>query len=406
MSESHYSIGIITMHRVQNYGSVLQAYALQRKIRDFGYSSEIIDYNFPNKRRHEFNCKRFIKKILVNGIDTCLGLHPKRKMININDFIDRYLTLTKYHYDLASELMEYPPQNRLYITGSDQVWSPHHVKDDLSFLCPFGKEMIPRIAYAASFGKGSVPEHLRSKYSELLKRYDTISVREESGVEQVKELTNKVAKLVCDPTLLLTEKEWSSIGIPMRKNIKRPYLLAYILSYSFNPYPDVSRIINEIAQRLNLQIVLLNGRRIDIFSCQTQFANEAGPCEFINLFQNADFIVTTSFHGTMFALNFQKPFISIVKNKDTIGLDKNAAYQKDDRINSILHKMNAEERAVILEHELPQTLEMDYTKIIPLIDIFRKDSLLFLKNAIKKSMRCLPLVEQISDNYCSGETSL
>ena len=373
------------MHRVQNYGSVLQAYALQRKIKELGFASEIIDYRFPNKRRKP-NFQSRLKSALGNIIDFSLGLHSNRKSMKIKQFLDSHLIMTPRSYATSSELMQNPPKFDLYITGSDQVWSPHHVKDDLSFLFSFASPDAPRISYAASFGKGTIPENLQTNYSELLKRYGAISVREQSGVDQVRQLADKSAEWVCDPTLLLTKEEWTQMESCPQKKVKQPYLLAYILTYSFNPYPGITRLIHQIAQQMNLQVVLLNGPKKDFFAPRTSLVNDAGPEEFIHLFQNADFIVTTSFHGTAFALNFEKPFISVVYNKKTAENIKCDKYQKDERVVSLLSKMNAEDRALTPQQELSVPLKMNYSKITPELVKFRKLSLSYLKNAIESNI--------------------
>ena len=255
------------------------------------------------------------------------------------------------------------------MTGSDQVWNPLHVKDDTSFLLPFVDKKATKLAYAASFATTEIPSHLKEKYSELLSEYKAISVREKSGITLAESLTGKKAELVCDPTLLLSKEEWSNLANQVPQRIKEPYILAYILTYAYNPYPEIDNIINEIQNKLNLKLVILNGSIKDLKRKNSIVIKDAGPLEFLNLIKNASFIITTSFHGTAFALNFEKPFYSIIKSFDNT----------DSRMLSLLEYVEAKDRAIIYDGHISNFQStLDYSHITSKIETFRNKSIDFL----------------------------
>lgn len=357
-------IGILTMHKVQNYGSALQAYALLHALEGLQTNSVLIDYKFPNstKRSVRTTLRRFFVNLLSGFVFT-------RKKKRFQSFYQTYFKCTPKVYSTPEELQKGDFNFDIYMTGSDQVWNPCHVKDDTSFLLPFANNEATKLAYAASFATTEIPPHLKDKYSELLSEYKAISVREKSGITLAESLTGKKAELVCDPTLLLSKEEWSNLANQVPQRIKEPYILAYILTYAYNPYPEIDNIINEIQNKLNLKLVILNGSIKDLKRKNSIVIKDAGPLEFLNLIKNASFIITTSFHGTAFALNFEKPFYSIIKSFDNT----------DSRMLSLLEYVEAKDRAIIYDGHISNFQStLDYSHITSKIETFRNKSIDFL----------------------------
>lgn len=362
-------IGIITMHRVLNYGSILQAYALQKKLSDIGVDSEIIDYIYPNaehKKRLIFIDR--IKKLICFFLGLPTLYLRKKKKHKFDLFFKKYIKLSPKTYSTSSELLNHSPEYDLYLTGSDQVWNPIHTKNDTTFLCSFVKDDSPRCSYAASFSTSILPDELRGVYSNELLKYKLISVRESSGIDVVKNLTGRAATHVCDPTLLLSRAEWGKIVVNSELKIEGKYILVYVLSYAYNPYPYVDRIIEEIRSKLKLNVVYLNGRKADYFNRDATIIKDAGPLDFLKLFLNASFVITTSFHGTCFALNFGIPFYSVIEGNE----------KKDSRIIDLLKRVGAEDRAINYKCDIA-TLKCD-TQFNTKMSVFIEESLSFLKD--------------------------
>ena len=216
-------IGIMTMHRVQNMGSVLQAYALQYKIKQLGYESELIDYAFPPSKEKQFG----LKDMVSWGWDMVHGFPEKKRKKKIDEFRTRFLACSEKTYD-RSLLLSEPPQYDLYCTGSDQVWNPFHVGEDTSFMLDFAPLDAPRISYASSFATKEVKEPFFSLYAKYLALYREITVREKTGVDIVKKMTDKDASVVCDPTLLLSTNEWDRLANYSTIKMPKNYILIYL----------------------------------------------------------------------------------------------------------------------------------------------------------------------------------
>ena len=347
------------MHKVLNYGSALQAYALQHYISKLGYDAELIDYVFPNgSRKKQQTLKQkilsIIKKLLSGGF---IKEHRFKK------FYDNYYILSKKQYITPDELKKANLQYDIYMTGSDQVWNPIHIKNDFSFFFPF---KIPnssrKVSYAASISVSRLDDSLKPTFKKLLESYSSISVRESSGVVIIEDLLGRKAEHVCDPTLLLTKDEWSDLVKDREVPYEKPYILVYILSYAYNPYPEINNIIDIIQQKLGLHLIILDGRLKDFKRKNATVIKNAGPLEFINLVKNSSFIITTSFHGTAFALNFGVPFYSVIKDYSGV----------DDRMLDLLKKTQNEDKAILYTKVLNRDNEINMD--INDIENFRKSS--------------------------------
>lgn len=379
-------VGLITMHRVLNYGSALQAYALQKKIIDFGFDCEIIDYIFPNvehllyqnpdglKTQNSF-CS-YLLPLLAYIKRELTGLNKSiaRKQRLFEEFYEKNLVLSSNKYSTRLVLEKDPPVYDLYVTGSDQVWNSKYIGYDTSFMFSFVKDLKPRISYAASFSSDNIPDIYRLSYQKELRKYSKISVREEKGISLVHDLvSDKEVEVVCDPTLLLNKEEWKELVVKSNINLKGKYMLVYILDYAYNPYPNIYDRIEEINKELHLPIVLLSGRRKHSLK-HSKLVAECGPYEFLSLFMNASYIVTTSFHGTAFALNFNKPFCAIIQ--DYSG--------KDSRIYDLLEKVGKKDNAILYNVPIKDVRKIvkEKSNDISLLENYRKKSIDYLFNTL------------------------
>lgn len=372
------SVGVITMHRVYNYGSALQAYATQTTIEKLGNKCEIIDYWYPNEYQFSRGVNRPIKT-LKSIIGSALGLSSKhRKMNRLRRFIENNLNLTKSYHN-REELIFSVPQYDVYLTGSDQVWNPKFTKGDPTFLCDFTAKGTKKVSYASSFSTNQLPEEIESKWSELLNQYSHISVRENGGVKLVESLTNgqKSAQVVLDPTLLLNKDDWAKLVDKSHVKDKykdRDYILVYKLDYAFNPSPTLENVVNELQKSYGCEVISID-KNIPLENSQCTCLTEAGVVEFLQLFMHARCVVTSSFHGTVFAVNFGKRVFSIVGN----------ASCSDDRQSSFLSNLGIPQAAIPSGTEMCNIDFKDYDKkkVEQQLALLRSESIDYLESALE-----------------------
>lgn len=314
------------MHKVHNNGSALQAFALQRTIETIGHSAKLIDYDFNANKRIK---KKLIKKLLDWVIQLLLGFPQNKRIEKFNKFHKKYFNLTDQSYNSKDSLHENPPVFDIYCTGSDQVWNPRFISNDTSFMLSFAPKNKPKLSFAASFATNEIPFNLKELYKNYLINYNQICVREQSNVEIIKELVGKDSTVVCDPTILMTSDEWiSALKLESQISPKR-YILVYVLSYMYNPYPYINNIIEYVKSILGYEVIFLGGKISNSFKFNTKCIRDEGPEDFVNLIRNASFIVTDSFHGTAFSAIFGIPMLGVVKSKNS----------KDGRLITLLNKI-------------------------------------------------------------------
>lgn len=321
-------IGIITMHKVLNYGSALQAYALQRMVSGLGYDCELIDYCATNTS----SCKPSIKQKFMQFVkDAIIGFADIRKRNRFKHFYEEFFVESLKQYNPKTIKKDVPVYD-VYMVGSDQVWNPRHIHGNSDFLLGFAPDNSLRVSYASSFATSSISDHYKSLYAEHLKKFDTITVREQQGCEIVRELTGKESCAVCDPVLLLEKDDWATLS-KIGKGVRhKPYILVYILGYMFNPYPYVDDIVEKVRKLLGLRIVYLVGRKKDFFRPHSHLDRDSGPLEFLHLIQNASMVITSSFHGAAFSVVLGRPLLCVVKDKNENG----------DRLVSLMKEIGCE----------------------------------------------------------------
>ena len=310
-------VGIITFPSVDNYGAVLQAYALQHYIEiSSGYNVEIIDYRETDDCHGPFVFVRathnFFKDFVLSVIRFFNYSNIKRRHERFEVFRKELLHLTHQRYIGTGSLKQLCKD--FYITGSDQVFNPR-LKNYKAYYLDFDKGHGKKIAYAPSFGISTFNDDITRQILPLLTDFDVVSCREESGAFYLSKILNRTVPTVVDPVFLLSKEEWSRVAIlPKRKK----YLLVYCLSKGKSK--QLQKIAKEVAAKECLDIVTIE--------------NE-GPREFVGYIMGADFVVTDSFHGTSFSLIFGKRHISCIINKS-----------KGTRIENVMRMVGKEEELV------------------------------------------------------------
>lgn len=370
------SIGIITIHKINNYGSVFQAYALQKACESLGYNVEIIDYNYPNDfhtpnkyAKHEDsqpNEPRWIKLLYA------LELIKQHK--GIRNFVSKYEHLSLKQYNHPIDLETNFPHYDVYITGSDQLWNPRHCNGDPAFMLHFAPDNALKISYASSVGTDTIPEDLKPQYKKLLSRYAHISVRENSGAELIRNLVNKKATIVLDPTLLLNREQWNQIASPKRL-FKKKYILCYFLNYTFNAFPYVDKLAEHMQRETGYEIVRVARPPHKLGLSHTHYRVGASPEDFLALVRDAEMILTTSFHGTAFAVNYGKPVVTVVQ-------DRNAS---DSRQVSLMHNLGLDNQILSIKDKMPELSRFAYDEKLEQerLETLRQFSMNYLKTALK-----------------------
>lgn len=386
-------IGIITFVKCDNYGAELQAYALQKKLNLLGYDAEVINLekekgviesSFSSYKNAILN--RYKQYGLIKGslkiIELIKDKYNARKAFAANSdkvkerhkifelFFNDYIKHSTKFYTLEEmRNIQSLPYNVL-IAGSDQIWNYMQTRYlDVFFLMMANRWETKKISYAASFSVSSIPQNKRAMYKQYLENMDAISVREITGIDIVKNCSNCKAVTVLDPTLLLNRNEWIEyIGKKDYLPKNKRYVVIYTLSGSHYIYT----LAKKIAKKLEAEVIniKLSFSKIKGDDGITHIWN-AGPREFISIFSQAVYVITDSFHGTAFSINFNIPFTTLL----------NPASNINSRALSILKLTGTESRLIYDngENKEPDTLNIDFTPINKIIEKNREKSLKFIK---------------------------
>lgn len=369
-------VGVITMHYVRNYGSALQAFATQKIIEKLGYDCEIIDYTYPNKFQYERGRKHTTLS-LKSKVARFLNLKPgHRKYNRVGTFLRKNLHLTRNYKD-HDDLMANPPSYDIYVTGSDQVWNPLHMYGDSVFFLKFAPEGSCKVAFSSSFALKSIPEQYVESYKAWLSEYRHISVREKNGTDIIKSLIGRDVPVTLDPTLMLSSNDWISLLGRKRNPYKgKKYILLYMLGYAFDPEPYIYEVVKELQAKTGLDVYTLSPPPKDFFYNNLRDCSDVSPVGFIELFEYASYVVTSSFHGTAFAVNFGVPLYSIVNNDGK---------KEDDRQRTLLEMLGLQN--CIVEKGTPMNTinpRYDIKTKDQALDDARRQSLEYISNALKQ----------------------
>jgi len=308
-----------------NYGSVLQCYALQKYLQDMGHDAFLIRYYPKNSSIIKgiiSNKKWFFKKIINCFNPMKVYNFVSYKWLEIqatkadtlrgfDEFRDRYIRHSLKIYYSYDELKNAPPIADVYIVGSDQVWNTNDEDNIKAFCLDFGDKNIRRIAWAASFGGETISDVLMQKMSPLLKQFEFVSTREESGIEICRKCGIRDVKVVMDPTILLDANIYRLLYENTISSItkqKSKYCFIYLIDEKHN-YLMVKKIY-KWAKKKKLAIIYITGNlRYNIKS-----RIYATIPEWIYLLENSEYVITDSYHGAIFSLIFHKNFLIIPRS--------------------------------------------------------------------------------------------
>ena len=259
----------------------------------------------------------------------------------------------------------------VYICGSDQIWTYRSEPASNYYYLGFTAPEKCRISYAPCIGDLSFSTEQEDLLRPLIARFSALSVRDDHGKALVERLTDLPVSLVCDPVLLKSADQWvKEFSLQKTKN---PYLLCYILG----THPWYREKVLALAKKLRLPIkwIPVNPEQTEFLKGNTE---PCGPREFLELFYNASFVCTDSYHGTLFSLLFEKQFVNLQRYENEENAENRRFYSLYRRLN--LPKALLSEKDSILE-----TQEVSYSKVASVLSDFRKESLTYLFEALEKT---------------------
>lgn len=291
---------ISTYCQWSSFGSILQSLGLQKSIKK--YTTEVktlvfeSDYKIPAVKKIKLGINKetvycflqlFNKKKLEIGKKRCI------------DFIDGNICTVKV--TKQEKIIQELDEADIYIAGSDQIWHPVLCRED--FFLDYAPKAKKRVSYAASMGLLDIPENNKQKFSRLLNNFDVISVREAEMIPILSKYTNKNILQNIDPTFLLTSEEWKAFE--HKYDFHSPYILVYAIYWD----KSLNKELKELHKRTGVKILSIQSGVRSIYA--NEVIMDAGPSEFLWLVDNAEAVITSSFHGTAFSIIFNKRFYSV-----------------------------------------------------------------------------------------------
>ena len=365
-------IAIITLNGYYNYGNRLQNYALQEVLKTYGFNVETIlikskkeNTIAPPLRQKIYNILKSLFKNTKKGI--WLLTHKRERLISeelrtkkFKDFTLKYIVEKDLNLSFDNVPANLSDMYDFFVAGSDQVWNPDFNNISPIYFLTFA-DAHKRLAYAPSFGISQLKENVSEKYKIWLNEFNKLSVRENDGAKLIKELTGREASVLADPTMLLSKEKWLEIAASSEK-IEKKYLLTYFLG-------EISKSdkkqINDIAKKNNLKIINL----VDI---REKSIYRTGPSEFVEYINSCSILCTDSFHGMIFAILLEKPFIAYKR--------AGAWTAMYSRVTTLLDKFNLDCRKsenIVINDQL---FNVDYSHIPPVLDSERKKAFDYLNS--------------------------
>lgn len=378
-------IGICVRYITDNYGSMLQLFALQKAVEKLNLKYEFIVYDKKTPGFLLKNMTRVFNIYFMQG--KMLQIKKKYKMKKYPEIfknnqkrLESFADFRKRHFHRFSErlkgfkaLQEGAKKYDVVMVGSDQLWGPEGL-DTNFFNLMFVPDNIRKVAYSASFGVKEIPARLQSKYKRFLERIEYISVREQTGQKIVKDVIGKKVPVVVDPVMLLSKEEWDN-SISASKVVEEPYMLCYFLGASSKH----RKAALELQAKTGWKIVTLP--HIDeVVEADMNFGDiqlyNTTPEQFLNLIRNAEYICTDSFHGTAFSIINEKNFTVFNRFDDT------AKYSRNSRIDTICNIFGLSDRRFSGNINDSFGKDIAYDNVREILKQLREKSWDFLSNSL------------------------
>ena len=385
-------IGVCIKYFHENYGGMLQAFATIKMLESREMEYELIRYKKNLTLRKKIkSIPRLLNTVLLK--DKYEAFLKKKGMMKHPEFAEnnairmkafdefkknKFIKLST-EYVGYKELCKGAKKYSAVISGSDQLWSPAGLPTNFYNLM-FVPDEVRKISYASSFGVSNIPTHQIEGTREYLKRFNWISMREQRGVEIVESITNIKPSFVCDPTMLLTKEEWIDFANSSKFKIKDPYIFCYFLGER----KDIRKHANELKDKTGCKIIVM--RHVDKYlKMDDKFGDYApydvSPIDFVSLLLNAKYVLTDSFHGTIFSIMLEKQFITFYRVKPT------TSGSTHSRIDSLLSKFLLQDRLFKSDIYNEINEPINYSEVTPKVCKFRIESLNLLKDNLEKCQK-------------------
>lgn len=371
-------IGIITFQWSYNCGSILQCVALKRTLEKKGCEVRVINYSSPEQQRlySAFNKCSSFKNIAKN----LLCLRGQKTISNhyeqYKKYIQQEFNYTQKPFSSSAEIEEHLPAFDALVAGGDQIWNVNCDDFTTAYMLDFN-DGIYSFSYAPSLGATDITLATgASRYAELLKRFDDISCREPNGARWLEKLLDQHIELVLDPTLLTSPNDWVDDHDSSEQELEDNFIFYYAFTYS----PRNNLAVQKLAEELNLRVIVIDAKQWYIRRLWRHnnfvLSRQTGPNAFLKYIKNADFVVTTSFHGTAFSVVFSKQFAYI--NTSTHN-------PSDDRTSSLIKKLGLEDRLITADQLSEDMLkkEIDYTRVANNLSEMQSSSLAYIERNLE-----------------------
>lgn len=369
-------IGIITFHNSYNCGSMMQTYALQTILEKKGYNPEIINYYTEGQTQIY---KTFFKPDSIKNIIKNILLFPNSKKINNNNM--KYEEFKNKNLKLSKEIKEYADLNdkeySAVIAGSDQVWNITIEDYSKAYFLPW-VENARKIGYAPSFGSKKIKDYVKNEteyqeFKDYLNNFNSISIRENNGQKWIKEMIGKEVPVFLDPTLLLDKEDYKNVE-SNDINEKGDYIFFYSPGFD----RGICKFVKELSKKYNMPVITWSRKNYEIKQIWTfgfKTPEYENPAKYLSLIKNAKLVLTTSFHGAIFATTYRKKFY-VLKN--------GAMFGNDDRVRTMLNTLKMNDR--LIDYKIDENKdyleEIDYTEYEKALKVEREKSIKYLLDAI------------------------
>ena len=376
-------VAICTLfHKNYNYGGSLQGLALQNVLRDMGLDAYLVTYNDKANKNPiyttllsrctqysfiEICCK--IKEILTATTHSEIKAKIKPRIELFDRFISNNFYMTDLYSDGSLSLLE--KEFDVIISGSDQVWNPNAVRK--LYLQDFSvSNGTKKVAYAASISRNKLNNKEAKIMIPCIEKFDAIGVREKTASDILGSFGIKDAKIVLDPTMLLSVDEWNNVAAPCF--VTEPYVLVY--SFSDCPFKDS---LSDFYIKKNMKVVFIPyaKQKYNSFdnNCDLIPMWNVGPAEFLSLIKNSEFVYTDSFHGSVFSILFNKQFAVYER-------DKSGTTSKNSRMYDLLSIFGLDSRMIRDDHKKVLENKIDFSNVNEILEKKRIESWTWLKDAV------------------------
>ena len=366
-------VGLITYHSAYNFGSVLQAYATESVLNQLGCETVVLNYRIPFQKKF-YGLLGYGEGIIKAPIKKLLMLPQLSKRIIRKNKYEKFISKMNLSKEINSpyEFNNNFKDFDLFVSGSDQIWNLHSnefINSGKEYMDPYLLSFTNKrkVSYASSIVNMTDDELLSIK--DKLEKFDYISCREQLAVERLNQIITKKASKVIDPTFLLTSENWGKLA--QSNKIEKNYILYYSLKGFRNIRKDLIKLSN-LSEKYDMQVIALTPLAPVVHKKNVINFTDAGPVDFLTLIKNASLVVTDSYHGMLFSINFRKEFYylknvpgaNFVRTDDVLSLlDLNSRIIKDVNLINIYNKVNYD----FTDQKLP---------------VLREESINYLKNAI------------------------